>query len=1041
MAYENAIRILKNREARIASTAEGIYDQNLVILFWEGIESAHIDECVAYLNNPAYEVVTGPVSFFDVSFDDDLYHLHAYYSEKEQRLYRLLMPSPATSSSFAETTTLWKLLQGEVYTAGQSNVVLQIPNVHPDNAFSIVEEALDETYTDSIYMITGVNLSGEWFSRRRDTVYNADTGYYTVRWFLSRYETSEFGIIYRDNPYSTTTELHLLDLTTDLKADFEENTYFDTDGSWYYSTAGVPGTGAYTRKNGEAASGTLPATSTLITATVDGRTIDLRAQYDDRQGNWRLTLLIKHFQGGEEFGLIYRDSSNSVATEIRLADISEDTKDDFLSHTYFDASGNWYYAADDANYTKMNGGATASTALPSDAKLVTEQVAGRLVEISSNFDESEKNWMMIVQVRQLENAGEMGIIYREDYSEISTEINLVDIGEADKQDFEDNVYIDASGNWYYASNGCCYTKKNGSAVSPTIIESITFSGATPSKYDGVYNFDSYLFATPKWVHATDPDLYIYRNDDRWSLADDSLMTFIFDNMSGADYPPTTGWVDADPPGNGNTPPSSVVNGAVTVYPGLPTDAKKISTQVAGRSVRVRSFFDEREKNWNVTFMITHTSSDTRISRLTSSAARITLGQTPNVSMVIDEARNITKTQLDTLEGYYSSASSAGTTRSIKVDPQPNGLYNATAVEIVTTGLASKFTIAGITHYFGWHHAGKPTSSASIFNAGASGEYYLLDQTGSWPAAGTDFPQTVIPDVFNVSREDDGTWSWHIRLSQDQELTSTGDNGAVDSPGTKYDYPLFRWGTKEDETAWIGRFSAEDLPNGMDLRGEYKDIEWNAGLSEWIDDSHPSWSGAGSVYSGRRIVIASLRNERVDDQGKVSYDVYRRILTASMADSTDGWFLVSSAPKVERKDIRLASETVNNVNVLLDRSSQDNFFNDTLAKDHALKTAGVRYKECSSAKRERKYFIRRPLNGDLSSSGILAEMNAAYENMGLDSIYETVSFDIVRISEFSYAVDRISVMRDGIRHYDEMALSPFEGELYIDSRVRTDFDVL
>ena len=43
-AYDDAKRILRNSEARISQSAEGIYDENLVVMFWENIEAKHINE-------------------------------------------------------------------------------------------------------------------------------------------------------------------------------------------------------------------------------------------------------------------------------------------------------------------------------------------------------------------------------------------------------------------------------------------------------------------------------------------------------------------------------------------------------------------------------------------------------------------------------------------------------------------------------------------------------------------------------------------------------------------------------------------------------------------------------------------------------------------------------------------------------------------------------------------------------------------------------------------------------------------------------------
>ena len=59
-------------------------------------------------------------------------------------------------------------------------------------------------------------------------------------------------------------------------------------------------------------------------------------------------------------------------------------------------------------------------------------------------------------------------------------------------------------------------------------------------------------------------------------------------------PPKTGWED---------PPGYPAPADIAYSQPLPADAFLLSEQKSGRSVRARSFYDEREKNWNVQFLV------------------------------------------------------------------------------------------------------------------------------------------------------------------------------------------------------------------------------------------------------------------------------------------------------------------------------------------------------------------------------------------------------------------------------------------------------
>ena len=288
MAFENAKRLLQNKHARLSTTTEGIYDDNLIVLFWENIEAKHVTECINFLNESTQRVINAPSVFYDISFDSDLHHLHAYYREQDQRIYRVLAPNAITTSSITQSATKWRLLSGETYQAGTSNVVLVMYNVNPSNIVALETEALSETFTDSIYLLGGTQLTGTWFNIARESDFQSDTGLYDLRWYISRYNTKEYIFHYKRNSEVTIVNFFKHHMTSSDISNFENNYYFDssTVGDYYYSTDGSN----YTKKNNALESGSLPGTAKRIIDSQGGRTVEYTQKPDRENGEIDINL-------------------------------------------------------------------------------------------------------------------------------------------------------------------------------------------------------------------------------------------------------------------------------------------------------------------------------------------------------------------------------------------------------------------------------------------------------------------------------------------------------------------------------------------------------------------------------------------------------------------------------------------------------------------------------------------------------------------------------------------------------------------------------
>ena len=239
-SYENAVRILKNQNARIAQSDGGIHDDNFVILFWENVEARYINECVRYLNESAQSVVAGPSQFYDVLFSDTLYHLHAYYKEeaasddKSQRIYRVMMRSPISyaADNWGASTTKWSLYKGRTITHGPNTMLtLYMANVKATEALSFERQSLSESYTDSIYLLDTGLLSGTWYSIQRLAEKDPKTGLYTLYWVLNETENTTLYFTFMQGPNKLRGFMYRRESTQAILDTLFDDTYFKTDGT------------------------------------------------------------------------------------------------------------------------------------------------------------------------------------------------------------------------------------------------------------------------------------------------------------------------------------------------------------------------------------------------------------------------------------------------------------------------------------------------------------------------------------------------------------------------------------------------------------------------------------------------------------------------------------------------------------------------------------------------------------------------------------------------------------------------------------------
>ena len=182
------------------------------------------------------------------------------------------MKSAATSAAYTQSATKWRVLNGNTFQSGTSNLILVIHNVNPSNIVALESESLTETITSGIYLLGGTQLTGTWYNVRRESEFNSDTGLYDLKWYISRYNSKEYIFHAEPSDMFETINFFKHHMTSDAIEDFENNYYFDsaTIGDYYHSTDGSN----YTKKNNAAATGSLPSTAKRIIDDVSGRTLN-----------------------------------------------------------------------------------------------------------------------------------------------------------------------------------------------------------------------------------------------------------------------------------------------------------------------------------------------------------------------------------------------------------------------------------------------------------------------------------------------------------------------------------------------------------------------------------------------------------------------------------------------------------------------------------------------------------------------------------------------------------------------------------------------
>lgn len=208
--------------------------------------------------------------------------------------------------------------------------------------------------------------------------------------------------------------------------------------------------------------------------TADGDWFKILVSSDiENDGSYAISVYIADQYGIDMIFPYYSNERERRALFLKY-NMAPSELEDFKAHFYFDESGNYYYATDDANYTKMNGDDTESTALPADAKILNDNPSNRtIIEYSAAQDKEAGSIDIRVYLSWSDELNsESGTIIYGRYGEVVTQISLNDVGSETRDNFLEYTYIASSGHWYYSENGSTYTKMDGA----------TASGSLPTSY-------------------------------------------------------------------------------------------------------------------------------------------------------------------------------------------------------------------------------------------------------------------------------------------------------------------------------------------------------------------------------------------------------------------------------------------------------------------------------------------------------------------------------------------------------------------------------
>ena len=233
-------------------------------------------------------------------------------TDKQHILIQILRRWYNNDSDYTKIGTNWRIRNDAAFHSGSSQIILELPNVDPSKAREITEAlpVSPATFTNTIHTTTDGLLEGTW-TNKNATFEISDDGSATILWLLSLHNNDDFWFTYKNKKDETAINFYKTGAVTTSKDDFFENYYFEPTGDWYYSTAGTPGVGAYTKKNGVDATGILPVDSARLGDEQDNRVTLVSADFSDERDEWFITARIVY--SNEDDSFLFNTIDNRVS--------------------------------------------------------------------------------------------------------------------------------------------------------------------------------------------------------------------------------------------------------------------------------------------------------------------------------------------------------------------------------------------------------------------------------------------------------------------------------------------------------------------------------------------------------------------------------------------------------------------------------------------------------------------------------------------------------------------------------------------------------
>lgn len=562
--------------------------------------------------------------------------------------------------------------------------------------------------------------------------------------------------------------------------------------------------------------------------------------------------------------------------------------------------------------------------------------------------------------------------------------------------FKSTYYFDNEGNFYVSANGTTYTKKNGEEASGSLPSTAYLLSQNPASRC-IVNYSANSKEETGDIDVRISFIWFSDDSEKWTIYQgaygETRTTVLLEDVSEErrdDFVDNT-YLASD--GHGYYSEGGTT---YTLKDGEPASgtlssvgAKGLNEVVEGRQVEIRTQQDRTTRLWTVVVDIRIMSSDKRCSwNYIGSDTRLSYKANSNTSVTIDQAYNVTYTELAAAMAYYNTAPADGVKRQIsqpRLDPS-TGLYSYEAIEVITSAETIGSAI-DVSEY--------PPGSAItdyIFQFGDKLDYnrYVCKKTGQSMS-------TPINLLSYFEAVPETTFGTHLALPNRRKVTPFIRNHVVENG--KLDYELWeRVQTPQinDGDAWFYNGATE----AYDRRSEML--------------SNEVISPKGYLFSGVKLDVGTGAYERRNFSPFSELILTREGEHALDADKDhDGVIgledLAGSITNNQGKAVSVLEETT-----------------------PILARVQLCSKQRRTVERWRKYFLRKPTDSDLAGSyddentTILDAMEKVRDEQthGIPPDATTVTtFDVVETQE-GWAVEKLVVRTDPCIYKDEDAFNNF-----------------